>query len=107
MSDDYLKTCSEDEITDGDLKTVSANGVSVLLVRYDGKIYALEDCCTHDGAELSDGDLVEGQVQCSRHGARFDLKTGEATQMPAIVGIETFKVEIRDGDVYVAVNKRG
>ena len=103
MSDGFVKACGESEIPDGELKAVNIDGLSVLLAKSNGSIYALEDCCSHDGAELHDGDVIEKQVQCSRHGGRFDLETGNATQMPAIVGIKSYKVEIRSGDVYIAL----
>ncbi len=103
MSDCFVKACSENEIPEGELKAVNINGLSMILANANGRIYALEDCCSHDGAELRDGDVIEGQVQCSRHGGRFDLETGNATQMPAIVGIKSYKVEIRSGDIYIAV----
>ena len=100
-----LKVCSEKEIFDGEIKSFNLNGSSIILARSGDQIYALENTCTHDGAELNDGDLVDGQIQCSRHGGRFDLETGEATQMPAVVGIDSYQVEIIDGDVYVSLEK--
>jgi len=100
-----IRLCPVSELGDGEIKSFNVDDENILLARRRDKIYALEDTCSHDGAELSDGDLVDGQIQCARHGGRFDLETGEATQMPAIVGIKSFDVEIRDGDVYVTPKK--
>lgn len=105
MNENSIKVCSENEIDEGEIKNFNVNGARIILARYGGKVYALEDICSHDGAELSDGDLVDGQIQCARHGARFDLKTGEVTQMPAVVGIGSYKVETNDGDIYVSLEK--
>ncbi len=105
MAGDFVKICRDDEIADGEIRQARVGDSSILLARYDGRLYALDDFCSHDGAALGDGDIVDGQIQCPRHGARFDLKTGAATQMPAVVGIETFDVKIDNGDIYVAIEE--
>lgn len=102
MSEQYQLVCPENEIAEGTIVKVNVDGKSILLARYQGMIYALDDVCTHDEGQLADGDLVDGQIQCPRHGARFDLKTGAATRMPAIVGIGIYKVRVENGEVYVA-----
>jgi 3-phenylpropionate/trans-cinnamate dioxygenase ferredoxin subunit len=99
--DRLVKVCGENEIADGEIKSFKFGDTTVLIAKYKNEVYALDDVCSHDGAELSDGDLVDCQIQCQRHGARFDLKTGEATQMPAIVGIKSFKVKIESGDIFI------
>lgn len=105
MNDNWIRVCAESELAEGEIKSFDIEGKNFLIARYGDRIYALEDTCSHDGARLSDGDLVDGQIQCSRHGGRFDLNTGEATQMPAVMGIESYKVETRHGDIYVALKK--
>ncbi len=105
MNDNWIRVCAENEVAEGEIRSFNIEGNNIMIARQRDKIYALDDTCSHDGAELSDGDLVDGQIQCSRHGGRFDLKTGEATQMPAIMGIESYRVEIRQGDIYVALKK--
>ena len=73
----------------------------VLLIRVGDDVYAVEDVCTHDGQPLTDG-LVSGcEITCARHGARFDLTTGQPLCMPATEPVRTFDVEIRDGKVFV------
>ncbi|UCE66064.1 MAG: non-heme iron oxygenase ferredoxin subunit [Candidatus Zixiibacteriota bacterium] len=105
MSELWVRVCPESELAEGEIRSFDIEGDTILLARYGDKIFALEDTCSHDGAELSNGDLINSQIQCSRHGGRFDLETGEATQMPAIVGIKSYYVEIKDGDIYVALKK--
>jgi 3-phenylpropionate/trans-cinnamate dioxygenase ferredoxin subunit len=105
MAEKFVKVCSENEIAEDSIKNFDVDGKSIALAKYDGRIYAVDDVCTHDGGDLGGGDVVDGQVQCPRHGARFDLKTGEATQMPAVIGIETYRVKIEDGDVMVDLGK--
>ena len=71
------------------------------LYRIGDKIFAIEDRCSHDDGPLADGDVEGCEVICPRHGARFDLKTGEATAMPASESIASYAVKIEDENVYV------
>ena len=103
MAGDFSKVCDDSELVEGAVKTVSIDDKLILLARYQGAVYAIDDVCTHDGAELGDGDVIDGHIQCPRHGARFDLKTGAAVRMPAIIGISTYPVKIEDGGIFVAL----
>lgn len=88
---------------DGCVLRVMAAGEEIVLVRSDGEIFALEDRCSHEDYPLSDGEMEDGQIECIYHGARFDLRTGNAVRLPAIRPVRTFPVEIRDGGVFVEV----
>jgi 3-phenylpropionate/trans-cinnamate dioxygenase ferredoxin subunit len=103
--DQAVRVCAETDLAEGEIKAFILRGKSILFARKNGRIFALDDVCSHDGAHLRDGDIVGGNIQCARHGGRFDLETGEATQMPAVVGIESYNVEVKDGDVYVFLKK--
>ena len=65
------------------------------------QFYAVEDVCTHDGGPLGEGKLDGCELICPRHGARFDVRTGAATRMPAIEPAPTYAVRVEDGDVLV------
>lgn len=105
MADEFKRLCSENEIAEGTVKTFRIDNKAIAVAQYDGIVYAVDDICTHDGGDLGAGDIVNGQIQCPRHGARFDLKTGDATRMPAVIGIKTYRVKIEDGDILVALDE--
>lgn len=65
--------------------------------------YAVDDLCTHDDGPLTEGTLEGGQLECPRHGARFDVRTGEAKCLPAVVPIASYPVKVEGGDVLVNV----
>ena len=92
-----------DQIPPGTAKKVVVDGVEVLLCNYDGEIYAVEDVCTHDGGPLDQGELMDCRIMCPRHGAIFDVATGAALTLPAVIPIETFTVTIEGDDVYVTI----
>ncbi|GAB3623777.1 bifunctional 3-phenylpropionate/cinnamic acid dioxygenase ferredoxin subunit [Mariniluteicoccus endophyticus] len=67
----------------------------------DDEWYALDDTCTHEEASLADGWIEGSEVECPLHSARFCLKTGAALCMPATVAAKTYRVEVRDDEVYL------
>ena len=90
-----------DELAEGATKRVVVDGTEVLLCTVDGKVYAIEDVCTHDGGELDQGELEECRIVCPRHGATFDVRTGAALTLPAILPVATYKVRVDGEDIYV------
>ena len=100
---DWVRVAAETECPPGSLTAVEAGRERIVLVNVDGDLYALEDRCTHQDYPLSDGELEGDCFECIYHGARYDVRTGRAVQLPAIRPVKTFEVEVRDGDVYVQV----
>jgi nitrite reductase/ring-hydroxylating ferredoxin subunit len=78
-------------------------GVVIVLVREGESVFALENRCSHDHSELDGGHVYEGMIECPRHGALFDYKTGQVKAMPAVTPIQSYPVEIRGGVVYVQI----
>jgi 3-phenylpropionate/trans-cinnamate dioxygenase ferredoxin subunit len=89
------------EVAPGTTHRVDVAGAEVLLCNVDGAIYAIEDVCTHDGGALDQGLLQGACVVCPRHGATFDVRTGDALTLPAVLPVATFPVHVRDGNVYL------
>ena len=89
------------QIGSGTTLRVVVDGTEVLLCNVDGEIYAIEDVCTHDGGELDQGELEGCRIMCPRHGAYFDVKTGAALTLPAILPVPTYEVHIEGDDIFV------
>ena len=85
------------EIAPGTTKKITIGSTDVLLCNVAGTIHAIEDVCSHDGGELDQGELEDCRIMCPRHGAYFDVTTGQALTLPAILPIPTYAVSI-DGD---------
>ncbi len=73
------------------------------LCNVNGRYYVIDDVCTHDGGPLDQGELDGEEIECPRHGARFDVTTGRATCMPAVVPVKTYDVRVEGGEVQVNV----
>ena len=99
----WVRVTSEAECPVGELKGVMADGVPVVLANVEGRVCALKDQCSHEALPLSDGELDGDQVVCMYHGARFDACGGARRTLPAVRPVQSFPVEIRDGDIYVDV----
>jgi 3-phenylpropionate/trans-cinnamate dioxygenase ferredoxin subunit len=100
---ELIEVARVEEIPVGAVKVVEAGGRQIALCNHEGTIYAIDDVCTHDGGSLDQGELIGSEIECPRHGARFDVMTGRATRLPAIRPVRSYKVEIRDGSVAVEV----
>jgi len=85
----------------GTRRTLDVDGVAVIVFNLGGEYFAIEDVCTHDYSSLDEGDLDGEQIICPRHGARFNVRTGEALTAPAYEAIATFPVRVEEGVVQV------
>lgn len=100
--DDYVKVATVDNIQPGERVLIELDGIRIAIFNLDGTYYAIEDTCTHDGGPLVEGEILDGcQIQCPRHGARFDIRTGAALTMPAFEPTPTYEVQVDGEDIYV------
>jgi 3-phenylpropionate/trans-cinnamate dioxygenase ferredoxin subunit len=79
----------------------SADGDDVLLCNVAGRFYAIANVCTHDGWPLDQGVLFGKEIECPRHGARFDVISGAVLRLPALLPLDTYPVRVDGADVYV------
>jgi 3-phenylpropionate/trans-cinnamate dioxygenase ferredoxin component len=87
-------------------KKVDLDGTVVAVFNIVGEYFAIEDVCTHDGAELtSAGHIAGDEIVCPRHGARFCVRTGEALSAPAYEPTATFPLKIDGGKIFVRDNR--
>jgi 3-phenylpropionate/trans-cinnamate dioxygenase ferredoxin subunit len=97
----YVKVAKKSEIEPGEKKLVEVNGRAVGLFNLEDSYYAIEDVCTHDGGPLAEGNLMGDEIECPRHGARFNVQTGEATRMPAFESVDTYEVKVEGEDILI------
>ncbi|MDY7078633.1 MAG: non-heme iron oxygenase ferredoxin subunit [Chloroflexota bacterium] len=98
------------ELKPGQMKRVMVDGQQVLLANVDGDFYAVRDECSHRGAALSKGKMEGHAVECPRHHARFDVRSGDALKGPSfgplrlpgqIEGVSAYKVRVEGDTVLV------
>jgi len=98
---DWVTVAQQGEIAPGAFRVLDLDGTAVAVFNIAGSYYAIEDVCTHDGGDLSSGDLEGDQVICPRHGARFCVRTGEALSAPAYEPTAVFPVRVEQGEIQV------
>ena len=91
---EWIDVIGKHALTNGEHLLVDVAGTAVAVFKVDDNFYALEDVCTHDGAEIASGSVEGQELVCPRHGARFCIKTGAVTAAPAYEAIACFPVRI-------------
>lgn len=100
MTETWTRVCAEGELLPDEYRVIEVDGVTIAVYNVGGQYYAIEDVCTHDGGELASGDRTGFVVTCPRHGAQFDLRTGEALCAPAYSPTACFPVKVEQGAVW-------
>jgi len=97
---DWIFVGTRSELLPGEFKVVWDGDTAIAVYNIDGDLYAIEDVCSHDGGDLAGGTLHGFEVECPRHGARFDVRTGDVTCPPAYEPIASFPVHEVDGQIW-------
>jgi len=102
---EWVNVGTVEEIRPGSHKIMDVDGVMIAVFNVDGGFYAIEDVCTHDGGVLTGGAVNGCIITCPRHGATFDVRTGEALTAPAYEPVAKFPVRLQDGMVQVKADR--
>ena len=105
MTDTFVRVATVSQIPVGQVKPVEVGGKRLLVCHTADGFSAIDDTCTHDDGPLADGWLDGNAIECPRHGARFDVKTGKVLCLPAAVPINAYPVRVEGSDVKVNVNE--
>ena len=98
----FVRVAREADVPLGEVRVIEAQGKSLALGHCaDGSWGAIDNVCTHDGGVLGEGELEDCQVECPRHGARFELLTGRVTALPAVFAVNAYPVRVVNGEVQV------
>lgn len=99
----FMKTVKIGEIEPGKAMRVEIEGERIALFNVDGSYYAISDVCTHEEASLSEGSLQGEIVSCPRHGARFNVRTGQVLSLPAILPVAIYPVRVEGSDILISL----
>lgn len=105
--DGFVAVADTGSLGDGETLRVEVHGTVMTIARVSGEWFAFQEFCTHRFGPLSEGRLVDGEIECPWHRSRFDMRSGKVTQGPAKLDLKTFDVAVRDGTVMVRGVTRG
>lgn len=100
---DFITVANKADFESGDRIVVEVRGHYVAVFMVGGNFYAIEDVCTHDDGPLAEGELYGLEIECPRHGARFEITTGKAMSMPATQPVPRYEVRVVGDDVQVLI----
>lgn len=104
---EWVDVASIEDLDPGSWRVVDVDDVQIAVFNLDGEFYAIEDVCTHDYECLTGGDVEGDEIVCPRHGAHFNIKTGEALSAPAYEPTPTFPTRVENGMVQVMDDRWG
>ena len=100
---DFVIVADVSDVKASTVKVYDVKKTRIALCNVSGSFYAIKDVCTHDDGPLGDGELEGCEIECPRHGARFDVTTGKAMCLPAVLPVPTYPVEVRGNEIFVSV----
>lgn len=103
---DFVTVARTDEINPGERMVVEIGRQWILIFNVDGSYYAIADLCTHDDGPLAEGTLYGCEIECPRHNARFDIRTGKVLAPPALVDVPVYDVRIENDEIQIARKSR-
>ena len=105
MTGAFVPVATLAQLEPGEAIDVVVGGVEIALVRdEDGGVHALEDICSHEDVPLSDGDVEGCTIECWKHGSQFDLRTGRPLQLPAVLPVSVYAVQVDDSTGEISVD---
>lgn len=103
--DEFKPVLATRELAEAQLKRVVVEEQPVLLLKLAGTVYALGAVCSHYGAPLNDGKIVEGTIECPWHASRFALEDGRVVQGPACAGVPVYDCKIVSDEVQIKLRQ--
>jgi 3-phenylpropionate/trans-cinnamate dioxygenase ferredoxin subunit len=106
---EWIRICDVETIPSGHAARVDVGDLPIAVFNLKGEFHALDDTCSHAMASLSEGELhpESCSVECPLHGSQFDLRSGEPVSLPAVEPVRVYQVEVRHGQLWVALSEAG
>lgn len=100
---DFVTIGPVEEMGESDRFFIEVDGRPIVVFNISGEFFAVGDVCSHDDGPLGDGELSDYEVICPRHGAKFDVRTGKALTLPAVVEIPAYPVRVNEGQIEIGI----
>ena len=100
---EYVAVASVEEIGNGQRLSFEIDYKRIAVFNVGGQYFAMADICSHDDGPLAEGEVDDLEIVCPRHGARFDLSTGEVLTLPAVVDIPVYPLRVVGGEILIGL----
>ena len=102
---EFVAIAPQDQLPVGERMFVDVGERQIVILNLAGNLYAIGDVCSHDNGPVGDGEIENNEIICPRHGARFDIRTGQTMGLPALVDIPAYPVRIQEGMIEIGLPK--
>ncbi len=102
---EYVEIAPLDALPEGERLFIEVEARQIVIFNLAGKFFAIGDVCSHDNGPVGDGEIEGDEIICPRHGGRFEIATGRATSLPAVVDIPSYPVLVVDGMIQIGLPK--
>lgn len=103
---EFVEIGSADEIDNGERLFVEIDEIAIVVFNILGELFAIGDLCSHDDGPLGDGEVIDYQIVCPRHGAKFDVRSGKVLSLPAVVDIPSYPVRVVNGQIEIGLPRQ-
>ncbi len=101
MDPTLIRLCTTDDVAEGGVLKVEVEDLTLAVFNLGGKFFVLDDQCTHGPGSLSEGSVDGDEIECDFHNGRFHIPTGAVAGPPCMIPVQTYTVQIVDGDVCI------
>lgn len=99
----FVQVARIGDIAPGGVKYVDVDGEKIAVCHVGGRFYAVAGICTHDGGSLDQGQVDGYEIECPRHGARFDVRSGAVKRLPAVMPLPTYELRVEGDAILIEV----
>jgi 3-phenylpropionate/trans-cinnamate dioxygenase ferredoxin subunit len=100
---EFVVVSKVDDVGDGDRLFIEIDDLQLVLFNIAGEYFAIGDVCSHDDGPLGDGEIDTYDVICPRHGARFDVRSGQVSSLPAVINIPAYPVRLSGDNIEIGI----
>ena len=99
----FRRVATTSDIPAGTTKNFVINDREILICNVGGEFYAIDNICSHDDGPLGGGALIDCEIECPRHGARFDVRSGNPITPPAFLPVDVFQTRTVETDLEIDI----
>lgn len=100
---EFIPVATVEELPNGERIILQIDDLVIAIFNIAGQYFAIEDVCSHDDGPVAEGELMEYEIECPRHGALFDVRTGKALTLPAVVDIPAYPIRVNGDDILIGL----
>jgi ferredoxin-NADP reductase/nitrite reductase/ring-hydroxylating ferredoxin subunit len=104
--DGYQKVANKKDFQgDNRLVRVELNGKSIVLSTVNGKVYAMDAVCSHEGGPLEEGTLEGYELKCPWHYAIFDVRNAKVSEQTVwATDLQSYPVKVDEATGHIMVS---